>query len=97
MGDPSDESAVDLQAIKRQFREIGQTGVTRTKIIERDADSFVAKTGQATPHDVKVAKQRAFSDLDRDPLRIETGPLDLFDQPLRIARPQQVGRQQVDR
>ena len=74
------QAAVDLQIIERQGFQIGQTGIARAKIIDRDRKPFLAQRAQERGRRIDVVDQPAFGNFDGQPRPRKAAAIDRFEQ-----------------
>ena len=67
--DRGDEALVDLDSVERQPVDLGKARVAGTEIVERNADSDILQAVDDGQHLIAVFEQRAFGDLDLEPVR----------------------------
>jgi hypothetical protein len=73
VADVADEAAVDLDHVERQRAQVRQRRIAGAEIVEREADALVLEAGDDRSREVDVGEQRAFGDLDHQPLGREAG------------------------
>src|SRR6185437_14986627 len=73
LDDGGDEALVDLDPVERQAVDLGEARVAGTEIVERDADTDVLEALDDGEDLLAVLEQRAFGDLDLEPVGGEAG------------------------
>ena len=95
--DVCNHRTVDLDGVERKRRKIGQAGIARAEVVDRDTDARGTKPCETACNLQAVLDQAGFDDLDRDLFGFQAGRSNFCQQPLLIAGPVEVAGQQVDR
>ena len=91
------ESAVDLEHVDRQATQIAQAGVAGSEVVDRDIDAELAQSLQVFYALCEVIDQRAFRQLEHEPVRRHRGLLQHSPQRVAELALPQLYRRQIDR
>jgi hypothetical protein len=95
--DRRDEALVDLDAVERQPVDLGEACVAGAEIVERDAHADILEALDDGQHLLAVLEQRAFGDLDLEPVGGKAGRRQLLEDLLGEQRIAELDGRDVDR
>ncbi len=64
--DVTHEGLVDLDAVGREVREVGERGIAGAEVVQRDPAAELAEASEDVLHRLRIVHQQRFGDLDLD-------------------------------